>query len=204
MTSESYVLSFTAGGLLYHESIKVAEIYNQIGEWDETVKQIKDKNLLQSRVEATTTRKLREICFRLQELTPQQVDLVVSGTRTDQNLLLWLACCKRYQLLADFAREVLRHNFVRLQMVIAPSDVDGFMESKALWHEELETLKESTRVKLRTVIMRMLREADLLSDDGIIQAKLLSPELVRVIADDSIELFSFLPVTESDVKGALQ
>ena len=204
MSGDSYILSFTAGGLLYHESIAVAEAFASCGDWEQTLQAVNDKNLLQSRVQATTVRKLREIRFRLQGLTPDQLQLLVDGSRTDQNMLLWLACCKRYRLLAEFASEILRDKFVRLELVITPEDIDAFMEAKALWHEELEQLKDSTRVKLRTVIMRMLRESELVSTKGVIQPKLLSSELVQVIADDSIELFSCFPVSETDVKGAMQ
>ena len=204
MTNEQYVLSFTAGGLLYHESITVAETYGKCRRWDETVNQINDQNLLQSRVHSTTVRKLREICARLQELTTQQIDLLVSGSRTEQNLLLWLACCKRYKLLADFAQEILHDKFVRLDLTISLIEVGNFVESKSVWHEEIEKLKESTRTKLVTVTMRMLREAELISTDNVIHPQLMSSQLAHVIASDSFELFNLFPVAESDVRGVMQ
>ena len=204
MTSEQYVLSFTAGGLLYHESIIVAETYCKSRDWNKTTRQINDQNLLQSRVQSTTTRKLREIFARLQGLTSPQIELLVSGSRTEQNLLLWLACCKRYQLLADFAQEILHDKFIRLDLTISLIEVGNFVETKSVWHEELENLKESTRTKLVTVMMRMLREAELISNDQVIRPQLMSPQLARVIAADSFELFNIYPVAESDVRGVMQ
>ena len=204
MTSEQYVLSFTAGGLLYHESIIVAETYCKSRDWNKTTRQINDQNLLQSRVQSTTTRKLREICARLQGLTSPQIELLVSGSRTEQNLLLWLACCKRYQLLADFAQEILHDKFIRLDLTISLIEVGNFVETKSVWHEELENLKESTRTKLVTVMMRMLREAELISNDDVIRPQLMSPQLARVVAADSFELFNIYPVAESDVRGVMQ
>ena len=204
MTSEQYVLSFTAGGLLYHESIIVAETYCKSRDWNKTTRQINDQNLLQSRVQSTTTRKLREICARLQGLTSPQIELLVSGSRTEQNLLLWLACCKRYQLLADFAQEILHDKFIRLDLTISLIEVGNFVETKSVWHEELENLKESTRTKLVTVMMRMLREAELIANDDVIRPQLMSPQLARVVAADSFELFNIYPVAESDVRGVMQ
>ena len=204
MTSEQYVLSFTAGGLLYHESIIVAETYCKSRDWNKTTRQINDQNLLQSRVQSTTTRKLREIFARLQVLTSPQIELLVSGSRTEQNLLLWLACCKRYQLLADFAQEILHDKFIRLDLTISLIEVGNFVETKSVWHEELENLKESTRTKLVTVMMRMLREAELISNDDVIRPQLMSPQLARVVAADSFELFNIYPVAESDVRGVMQ
>ena len=52
-------------------------------------------------------------------------------------------------------------------------------------------------------MMRMLREAELISKDDIIQPKLLSANLVRVVANDSVELFPLFPISETDVKGVL-
>lgn len=203
MTNEQYVLSFTAGGLLYHESITVAETYSKCRRWDETINQINDQNLLQSRVHSTTVRKLREICHRLKGLSEEGIELLINGSRSEQNMLLWLACCKRYKLLAEFAKEVLHDKFIRLDFAVSVDDVDRFMDSKSLWHEELENITDNTKTKLQTVIMRMLREAELTSKNDIIQPKLLSANLVRVIASDSIELFALFPISETDVKGVL-
>ncbi len=203
MTNEAYVLSFTAGGLLYHESITVAETYSKCRQWDETVNQIHKNNLLQSRVKKTTNNKLNEICPRLQTLTEPQLELLINGSRTEQNMLLWLACCKRYKLLAEFAKEILHDKFIRLDFAVTIADVDAFMDAKSLWHEELEKITDSTKTKLQTVIMRMLREAELISNSNILQPKLLSANLVRVIANDSVKLFALFPISETDVKGAL-
>ena len=203
MTSEQYVLSFTAGGLLYHESITVAETYSKCRRWDETINQIIDQNLLQSRVQSTTVRKLREICHRLKGLSTEGIELLINGSRSEQNMLLWLACCKRYKLLAEFAKEVLHDKFIRLDFAMTVADVDRFMDAKSLWHEELENITDNTKTKLQTVMMRMLREAELISKADIIQPKLLSANLVRVIANDSVELFPLFPISETDVKGVL-
>lgn len=146
---------------------------------------------------------VREVIGRLRQLTPEQLQLLLHGTRTDQDLLLWLACCKRFQLIADFAREILRTRFLRLELVIESNDADNFIESQSVWHEEIEELKPSTRQKLASVLIQMLREAELISADGLIQPKLLSPGLVKVIADDSVEHFQCFPVSEADVKAAL-
>ena len=139
----------------------------------------------------------------MQELTQAQIELLVNGSRIDQNLLLWLASCKRYQFLAEFAREVLHDKFVRLELTLHATEVDSFMESKAVWRAEIDELKESTRTKLITVVMRMLRETEMLSSENLIQPQLMSAQLVKTIASDSVELFSLFPVAEADVRKAI-
>lgn len=199
-----FVLSFTAGGLLYHESIVLAEVYAACGQWDRASERVESQNLLQSRTASTAERKLREVRQRLQGLTDGQVSLLVEGSRLEQQLLLWLACCKRYQLLAEFAREVLRTKFLQLDFTIDRTDVDRFIDSKLVWHEELENLTETTTEKLKTVMIRMLRESELVSEEGVILPPLLTTELIQVIAEDSPALFLLFPVAEADVRRAAQ
>jgi hypothetical protein len=77
------------------------------------------------------------------------------------------------------------------------------MESKAVWRAEIDELRESTRTKLITVVMRMLRETEMLSSENLIQPQLMSAQLVKAIASDSVELFSLFPVAEADVRKAI-
>lgn len=204
MNQTRYNLSFTAGGLLYHESLIIAETYIQTRDWDQVAIQVTENNLLQSRMASTATRKLKEICSRLQELTEAEIELLVSGTRVEQLALLWLACCKYYQILAQFAREVLRDKFLKFDLQVTSAEVERFIESKAIWHKEIETLKPSTRTKLVTVIQRMLRESELIDDQGLLQPLLMSRQLARTIASHSYHYFDVFPVHEADVQGAIQ
>ncbi|QDS92479.1 hypothetical protein FF011L_12220 [Roseimaritima multifibrata] len=195
MIENRYVLSFSAGGLLYHESIVVAEVYASVrGDWQHVVDEIAEGNLLQSRTVSTTQRKLREVRKRLEHLTAREMALLASGSRLDQKLLLWLACCLRYQALADFAREVLRAKYLQLDLFIAAADVSCFLDAKSAWHDEIENLADSTRTKLQSVMMRMLRESEMVTADGIILPPLMSQEVQSVILEDSRDHFQFFPV----------
>lgn len=180
MKKTGFALSFTAGGLLYNESITVAETWlKNEGDWSLALHEIKANNLLQSRTASTATRKLREIAQRLKLLTTEQMKLLVEGTRLEQKLLLWLACCLKYPLLAELARDVVRAKFLQLDYAIDAGDVSRFLDMQSVWHEELEGLTESTTTKLQTVMLRMLREAELVSDAGIITAPLVSDRFVQ-------------------------
>ncbi len=195
MVETRYILSFSAGGLLYHESIVVAEAYASArGDWDQAIAEVTDRNLLQSRTVSTSKRKLREVHKRLQLLTDRQMSLLATGSRLDQKLVLWLACCLRYQVLGDFARDVLRGQYLQMDLFIGPVDVERFLEAKSVWHDELESLAPSTRTKLQTVMMRMLRESEMVSVGGVVLPPLMSAELQSVIMEDSRDHFQFFPV----------
>ncbi len=186
MSRTKFALSFTAGGLLYNESIVVAEaLLRNEYDWNATLVEVEEKNLLQSRTCSTSKRKLREISQRLKCLSEPQLALLVDGTRHEQKLILWLACCEKYPLLAELARDVVRAKFLQLDYSIDAGDIARFIELQTLWHEELEGLTASTITKLQTVMLRMLRESELVSEDGIISAPLVSGRFIQVLKADS-------------------
>jgi hypothetical protein len=60
---------------------------------------------------------------------------------------------------------------------LSETDYRAFILRKIDWHPELDGIKESTQNKIRTVLFRMMREADLLDNDDHIQRILPSIKL---------------------------
>jgi len=202
MNQSTYIFSFTAGGLLVTESIMVAEVLESCGDWDEAIRKIRDNNLLQSRTTSTATRKLREIHPRLETLTAAQLQLLVHGGRSEQLAMLWLAVCKRYAFLAEFARMVVREMYLSMRPCLADLHFDDFLETQTVWHAEIEHLTPNTRQKIRTVAMRMLREAEITTENAVIEPALLSHDVAEAIASDNREWFLIFPIAISDIPGA--
>lgn len=203
MVDLAYKLSFTAGGLLYAESVIVGEKYAQKRDWKETIDSVRQQNLLRARTVSAGDRLLREVSSRLRLLTAGQLALLQTGSRSDQRQLLWLAICKCYQLLYEFGSEVIRNKFLQLDLMLGPTEFDAFLESKSICHPEIEALVDSTRAKLGQVALRMLRETEILSADNVIQPLLLAAEVARAIQADSIAYFNVFPVSEADVRRTL-
>jgi hypothetical protein len=195
-----YKISFTTGGLLYREAINTAELYLKTGDWDSVRAQILDGNLLRTRTRSSLIRTSRELIQRLQVLTREQLEILVDGSRQEQNLILWLAVCKQYQFVREFAVEVMREKYLRLDPEIAYRDFDIFFNHKAEWNDDLEKTKESTHKKLRQVLFRMLTEADLISQANHILPILLPPRVAHVIVSDDPSYFTIFPISDSDIK----
>ena len=203
MTGSTYKLSFTAGGLLFSESLIVADEHGRTGDWAAAARLVGNNNLLQARTESAGKRVLREVCARLRLLTSDELNLLRTGPRPDQLQLLWLAVCKRYELLYEFGSEVVRNKFLQLDLSVSPNDFEDFLDAKCIWHPEIEDLAASTRTKLRQVALQMLRQAEILSDDNIIQPATLSAEVAQVIQADATSLFAVFPISDSDIRAAL-
>src|SRR5687767_6629690 len=194
MGKQTYKLSFTASGLAISESVTIAGIYMTYKDWEQTKTAIKQGNLLQSRTNSRTVRLTREIIQRLSLLSYDQIELLAEGNRSEQKYLLWLAVCKTYSLIKEFAVEVLHEKFLGRNMEITELDYDAFFNRKADWNEELDQITSSTRIKLRTVVFRMMREADLITKDNRILHAILSKRLVEVLKADVPMSFQIFPI----------
>lgn len=203
MNSPRYILSFTGARLQRGESVALAELYREYGDWDRVRREAEGGNILQVRTLSSAKRVARELVFRLQELSPRELELVVSGSRDDQNHLLWVAVCRRYRLIAEFAIDVVRERFLSLGAPLELSDFDAFYFRKADWHEELDQLKPVTRNKLRQVLFGMMRDAGLINDQGAINPVILNPAVRDAIVETCPDDLRLFPMFETDlVKGA--
>lgn len=204
MSTERYRLSFTTGGLFLQEAPLVAERFLSLGDWSQTRDQVRRENLLQVRTKAAATRISKELVARLDLLDVKELELLVEGNLREQGYLLWAAACRRYAFIRDFTIEVLREYYLSRRHKVTPSDYEAFFNAKALWHAELDGLAVSTQHKLRQNLFRMLREADLLSEQGQIQPALLTPYLARLIAKHGHENLLIFPATDSEMQRWLQ
>ncbi|WP_051921215.1 DUF1819 family protein [Porticoccus hydrocarbonoclasticus] len=193
MVAVRYQMSFTSGGLLHRESIRLAELYLELGDWEAVKETALAGNLLQVRAQSTARRQIREILSRLKLLSSEELRCLVQGTYQEQASLLWVVICRRYQFIQDFTLEVLREHFANLKTHLNPDDYEAFYNKKAEWHPELDAISNSTRLKLKQVIFRMLREANLLTADYSIHPVLLSPSLVAIIQRSNAESLRYLP-----------
>ena len=112
MANAIYLMSFTAGALLYRESVTVAESYAELADWDALRDRMLAGNRLQVRTANAARRMYREVRTRLQTLTPDEMAMLRDGSRSEQGYVLWLAACKRYRFIHDFAVEVVREKYL--------------------------------------------------------------------------------------------
>jgi len=176
-----YALSFTAGTLLATEAAVVAPVYLREHDWVSTRAQVKESNLIQGRVARSNTRVLGELIPRLQVLSDAELEIVAEGTSTERGHLMWAAACRRYQLIGEFAEEVLRERFLTLASTLTYEEYDSFYRAKAMWHDELDEVTALSYQKLRQVLFKMLVEAGLLTKQGLIEPVLLSSRVAECL-----------------------
>jgi hypothetical protein len=200
--AKRYVLSFTSGALLMREAAIVAPIYLRERDWAKVRAVIAGENLLQARTLASGFRLAREVIQRLTVLTDDEIELLIEATSTERGHLLWAAACRRYDLIGEFAEEVLRERFLLLTPTLTHDDFDSYMRGKSLWHTELAELKDTTRHKLRSNLFRMLKEAGLLTDSGRIQQAVMSQRVASALEARTPNDLRFFPTANNASRRA--
>lgn len=188
-----YALSFTTGGLLATEAAMVAPVYLGCRDWAATRARVRDGNLLQRRVASSTRRVLGALVPRLQLLSEFELQIVADGTSTERGHLMWAAACRRYDLIGEFAEEVLRERFLTLAGTVSYEDYDSFYRAKAMWHDELDDVTDLSFRKLRQVLFKMMADAGLLNAQGGIEPALLSARVAECLNRRSPSDIRFFP-----------
>jgi len=201
MKLEKYSMSFTTGGIFHQESIQITALYLDFMDWSAVRDYVHTENVLQTRTISTAKKRYREINTRLQQLNLKELETLAESSAHDQKYLLWLAICRRYPFIGDFSIEVIRERYITLKSDLHYEDYDFFFSKKAESHPELEKIKRSSQNKLRQVLFKMLREADLLLDNNLINAAMLTPQLINLISASNSNDLLFFPVFDSELAG---
>lgn len=201
LTNESYLMSFGTGGLYVNESVAVARLHRLGDDWDTTAALAREVGAFPVRKASSAQRSIREIVNRLRWLSEAELQVFVEGERSEQAALLWLAACRAYRFIGEFAVEVLNERFLSLRTDITYDDFDTFLAAKAEWSPKLAALSSTTRTKLRAVLFRLMREAEILSPDHRMLGSMLSCRVLALIhAVDPNELRCF-PGAERQMRG---
>lgn len=191
-----YRLSFMVGGLLSAEATIAVPLYLRLHDWTAVRAALAEDNLLHARARATGVRLAREVVQRMSTLGDAELCYLATALSPDRRHLMWAAACRHYEIVADFAHEVLRGSYLRGIHALSAEDFERFWDAKALWHSELEATKPSTRAKIRTNLFLAMRQAGLLEEGGIV-APLLSREVRLLLDQRAPSDLRFFPVRSS-------
>ena len=188
-----YRLSFGTGNAYLNESNLILKKYLENKDWRETEKYSIENNILQTNTLSSSKRIFREISLRLKSLSQQEQEFFIRSNYVDQSILIWISICRTYKFIGDFASMIISEKFSSYQLEIEYSDFNYFFEKQQVLHEELRTLKDSTRKKLRQVIFRIMKDLNIISKDKEITPLLPSLELKKVTKSIRTDLELFLP-----------
>lgn len=193
---QKYNLSFVAGTAMVNETLAVAEAYLQCSkDWKATYEMVERENLMEKEKVSTIRRVFALVKQRLQTLTDDELELLVSGNPATRRLIVILGIAKAHTFIFDFLSEQVRERFYGLHEKISHADFNEFYNEKRYVHPELESITDKTLAKVRQCIFRMLQQTELIDSiqNGAIQRPYLPANVEQaIVRDDSRLLAAYL------------
>jgi hypothetical protein len=186
-------MSFGTGGLYINETGTIASLHEPGTSWEVTAVRAREAGAFPVRKESSAKRTIREITHRLRCLDGEELQLLLNGNREDNQALLWLATCRAYRFIGEFAEEVVADRFKTFRTDLSYDDFDAFFARKAELAEQLAEISEGTRTKLRAVLFRLMREAGILTREDRIVGAMLSIRLKELLERKGEKELRFFP-----------
>ncbi|WP_340266602.1 DUF1819 family protein [Sphingobium mellinum] len=179
-------MSFSVGGLMLNESLMIAQSYQPGESWASARERLLAQGASSLPKLASQTRALREVYDRIGHLSEFERHYVsAEADRAEQQAMIWLAICRTYSFVYEFAVEVISERYQSWRLDLRHEVFDRFLAEKAERDTGLAELSSSTCAKLRQVLFRILRETSLISVEGRIQAIWLSGRMKRLIEENN-------------------
>ncbi len=184
-----YKFTLTAVTLAPVAMQALGAMYGDCGSWEAVYARAMRENTLKCRTASSLKRIASEIVLRLRKLSPEELSRFVENRQNERNVFTWLAVCRAYGLVGDFAAESLHEAYLTGQKTFSKNDYEKFINGKRTLHPELDELSEQTYEKVRQVIFKMLREAGYLDQDGAIIPLVMDEELMNFIPERELAFF---------------
>lgn len=197
-----YNFSFTTGSLYLNESVEILELYLRLQDWEAVKNSCYSENTIQAKTKSSLLTVTREVISRVKLLTTSEINFFQQATFQEQKYLLWIAICRKYSFIYEFATSVLRERYISLQLTLTFEDFDVFFNGKCDWYPELDELADSTKLKVREVIFRMMKEANLLDTNNMIVRALIDASF-QVTLQNQTDLLLF-PIFDSEIQAVNQ
>ncbi|MBT4282225.1 MAG: DUF1819 family protein [Candidatus Marinimicrobia bacterium] len=166
-----YSASFTAGALLYAETIVLLKYLND-DNISNITEQIKTNTLLKTNSESSRKRIIAEIIKRYHSVNNKVFQLCSEVSIAEQKILLFYSCLKTYPLLFDFMFNIVIEKWLSLELVINSSDMKRFLDKQSSAYSEIDTWTEKTHNKISSVTIKILKSAGILENNKLVKVNL--------------------------------
>lgn len=162
MESKEYSLSFTTASFAFKDTVLIARLYSELGDWGDALYKVKQDSLLGSISENSTVKIFGEIKKRLVSIPPQGIELIANGDKETKTQVILLSICSTYLFIKELIVEILYDKVVNFQHTFFESDYTKYVRIKSELYEKLESISDSTKERIRTNTLAILTEAQLI------------------------------------------
>ncbi|CAI8826359.1 putative inner membrane protein [Priestia megaterium] len=157
-----YSAGYTAEHLYRNEMKLILDLQLQGLSKQEIKEQVVEGNIFQCRSEAAIKDLFPRVYKRTLFLDEYLKQVILSGSRSDQNALLLYSFLKCFKLPSDFFLEVIHYNFNNFKTTITDGTIHAFFEEKEQQYEQVKGWSGQTKYKLKQVMLKILIEAEIL------------------------------------------
>jgi hypothetical protein len=149
----------------------------------------------------TNKREFSELYLRLKVLDKPLMEKLVYGTIEDQKQIAIIAFGRTYSFFKDFVEEVMLEKISLFDFKLEDRDYNSFISKKSIEHKELDQLADSTKYKIKQVLIKVLEQGGLI--DNIKERNIIMPivelEIERIIAQTNLEDLKLLLYTDQKI-----
>lgn len=199
--STNYRLSFTAASLRINEMSELARLY-----LEPKPSIIQKDTIIKGRKSRTTDREFRELRFRIETLTKEQLRVLAHGDLIAKKQVAFLAACKLYAFIREFVIEVLREKALLFDLHLTDGEYFTFFRRKSEQHHELEEIADSTEKKIKQLTFKILEQGGLIDN---VESKNILPQIVEnsvmhAISSDNPEWLKIFLLSDYDITNSLK
>lgn len=199
-----YSTAFTCGALLKNEAdIFIASIkdYNAFLNDNEEV----DMNILSINAESSKKRICLELSRRLRALDSKYIlSVYESLDETDRSLVMFYAACRYYPIIADFMLEVVLNKWYNMDYELLTDDFQYFLYQKMDSHPELEDISDGTKYKCSQVVLKMLKDLGIFSDNKLQKCEFDRSLLHAIVKNGDSWFLEILFLSETERKDIIE
>jgi len=158
-----YSGDIVAGSLLIPESRKIATLLlNKVSKKD-WLQAINIENILQKRSPLSARRQANLIRKRLLTMTPELWKMIIEGTSEVATQAVLAATVKDSRLLGDFMQKTVHEKWQMFEKKLSLTDFNNYFDTCSQIDPSILKWSDSTKKKVREVIIRILSESGYLS-----------------------------------------
>ena len=183
---EEYKASLTGEPFLYEETKTIGKYLLKGEDPIKLRKRNVEENLIQYKQPKSISRVNSAIFKRISILNENQLDFFVNAELQESKYMLVYTIMKTDKIVKDFMREVYYDKLLMNDSTIQQYEVEKWFNNKCIISEFLDSRSDSTKYKLKQVLMQIMNASGLVKREKItfyINRPLLSKEFIKLLSD---------------------
>ena len=183
---EKYKASLTGEPFLYNETKIIGKFLLEGEDFLELRKRNVEENLIQHKQPKSISRVNSAIFKRLNILDNKQLYFFVNEELQQSKYMLVYSIMKTDNIVKDFIREVYYDKLLMNDSTIQQYEVEKWFDNKCNISEFLNSRSDSTKYKLKQVLMQIMNASGLVKREKnifYINRPLLSDEFIKILSD---------------------